>query len=447
MIPSFKDHFKSSYYSTSHVKAVDLSDKKLAKHLLSKNNPEAAATAQKLISSPDVQKVLSETLNYDMAEGVPQNNAILEKNGFKLLGSKPDMRIGKIVPFYSVIEHDELPGWIIKSGANRIPKDVFLIGPSNDRGEMAFFTENESLLRIKMANRIRKIAAKENLDVIVPQKKLVAYANVDGITEANRKYCIVCEKINILSVEDTVQTIKDMDAEHQKEIARKITTLVKKVGLVDASFHNIRLTPEGKLAFIDTEPAGLMVTKKSGLRNKLFGPKGASVEKSASIGLYALMSQATKGAQGTAVDQEDAKKVDKDLEEFYKQVKSDYNKAATPKLSKWKITISVLSLGIIPMVNVIIAFVKTILSAQKNEEIRKMDNKVNKKLTDYIFTLVPEAKGKLITDPKVLKKVQDANIAAQKEDFVKKYAKKRGKAQQQYFSYVNGVPRRNAQAA
>ena len=51
---------------------------------------------------------------------------------------------------------------------------------------------------------------------------------------------------------------------------------------------------------IDTEPAGLLTTKKQGIFHKLFIPKGASVEKCERIGLFSLMLEATKAGRGTA---------------------------------------------------------------------------------------------------------------------------------------------------
>lgn len=414
MTPTFSDFFKSCYYSNTYLPSVDLSDKGLTKHLLETEYQKDAEIAQNLISNPEVQKILSEPFAYDLAE-VPEKNAILEKHGFKLLSSKPNLQTGQKVPFYSVVEHDDLQGWVIKSGASRVPKDQRLMGPYqlliapwNDRIDMAFFTGEDSLLRIEMANRVRKIAQKSNIDVILPKKKLVTYANLDGVTEATRKYCVVCEKINILSVEDTIQSIKDMDAEDQKEVAKKISIIVQKAGLVNASFGNIRLTPDGKLAFVDTEPVGLMVAKKAGLWNKFFGPKGASVEKYARLGLYILMMQATKGGRDTANKLLDFLSIEDGLEEFHKQIKSDYEKAATPKLSKRKITFSVISLGSIPLINVIVSLVKTKLTQKSFEKLQEV---------------TPESPLELA-----------------KEGFGEDHQKKCTSAVKQFFSYIEGVP-------
>jgi hypothetical protein len=425
--PTFSDYFKSFYYSNNYLLPVDLSDKKLAKYLLAKENPQAAAIAQKLISNREVQEVLSAPLSFDMAEEIPKKNAILQKHGFKLLGSKADLLGGKI-PYYSVVEHDELQGWIIKSAGDRVRKGELVLGPYNDRNEMAFFTKQDSLLRIEMAKRIQKIAKKANIDIILPKKKLVAYSNLNGATEPNKKYCVVCEKLNILSVQDTVQTIKDMGAKQQKDIARKISTIVQKAGLVDASFDNIRLTLEGKLAFIDTEPVGLMVAKKSVLWNNL-GLKGSSIERCARIGLFNLMRQSAT------------------LNDFHKQIKSDYEKATIPKLSKWKITLSVLSLGLIPLINVIVALVKAKQVKELVEKIGDMDLSQTKKVQNYIAEKVPEANNSIqymLSSPrkklKIQRRLQKLNRTLKDEQFVKDYQKKRLPMAKQYYSFIENVP-------
>jgi hypothetical protein len=336
---------------------------------------KTARKAQELISRDEVQAVLSEPLSYD-SEKIQEKNAVLQKHGFKLLSKKAlaGLVVQQTIPFYSVIEHDELDGWVIKSGATRIPENKLLMGPGNDKNEMALFTKEESILRIEMAKRVAKIAQESHIEVIIPQKKLVAYSKVQAMDDVCKKYCVVCEKINILTVDETVQMIKNMDAERQKEVARNISTIVKKAGFVDASFHNIRLTPEGKLAIIDTEPAGLMVAQKPGLWNKFFGAKGASVEKCARIGLFNLMHETSKASRGTAnLFLFDGLQVEQGLEAFREQVKSDYEKVSSPKLSRWKITLSAFSLGLIPLVNVIVALVKTHMAKKAHEKLQSID--------------------------------------------------------------------------
>ncbi len=312
------------------------------------------------------------------------------------------------------MQQRQLEGWIIKSGATRIPEGLLLIGPMNDKNEMAFFTDEESLLRIEMANRVQKVAQEANIDVVLPKKKLVAYSNLNGETKPTRKYCVVCEKINILSVEDTIQTIQNMDVKHQKEIARKISTIVQRAGFVDATFDNIRLTPKGKLAFIDTEPAGLMVAKKPGLRNKFFGPKGASVEKCARIGLFCLRNQPIKTTSGEYTNMQS----EPGLKSFCDEVQARYEKVTTPKLSKRKITLSVVSVGLIPLINAIRALVKTKLTKRTFEKLLDMD-------TSFL-------------DQKVacgFCKTQDEQKRLEKE-----YQEKRTPIAKKFFAYTEGVP-------
>lgn len=271
MAPRFLDFFKSCYYSNTYIPPVDLSDGKLSEQMFSDKDQNIATKAQQLISTQEVQGVLSSPLSYDSDE-IKKKNAILEKHGFKLLSSTPIFELGKMgrIPFYSVVEHDQLPGWVIKSGAIKIPKDELLITSMNDQREVALNTNEDSLMSIEMCKRIEKVAKKSNIEVILPKKKLVAYTNTEGVSEPQRKYCVVCEKNDVLSAEDTIDEIRKMDDEQQKKLARKISTLVQKVGFVNASFDNIRLTKERTIAIIDTEPAGLMVKKKLGLWNKLF---------------------------------------------------------------------------------------------------------------------------------------------------------------------------------
>lgn len=416
MTPTFSDFFKSFYYSNTYLPSVDLSDKELEKHLLATENPAEAATAQKLLSNAEVQEVFSAPLTYDLEE-IPKKNAILQKHDFKLLSIKTDLT-GKRIPYYNVIEHDELQGWIIKSGATRVQRGQLIIGPANDKNEMAFFTEEESLLRLEMANRIQKIAKEANIDVVLPKKKLVAYANMNGGTEPNKKYFVVCEKINILSVKDTVQAIKNMDEEHQREIAKKISIIVQNVGLADASFDNIRLTPDGKLAFIDTEPTGLMVAKKPGFWNKLFGPRGASIEKCARIGFFTLMHQTSKAIRGTQTSLVDAMQCEPGLESFRNEMKTHYEKKAdSPKLSKWKIALSIISVGLIPLINTIVALVKTKLTKLTFEKLRSIDTPFQMQA----FTLASKPQ-------------------AEQKQLVKEYQEKRTPIAKQFYSYIEGVP-------
>lgn len=396
MVPTFSDFFKSLYYLNTYLSPVDLSEKGVSSYLLASEDQETASKAQELLSLPGVQRVLSEPLSYDHKK-ITKNNKILELQGFKILSIKPIDR--EIIPFYSVIEHDTLPGWILKSGAIRASKDLVIQARTNDKNEKAFFTQEESLLRIEMANRIAKVAREAGIDIVVPKKRLVSYANLDGVTEVTKKYCVICEKIDVLNFEDTVQTITNMNEECQREVAKKISIIVQKAGLVDASFHNISLTSSRHLAFVDTEPAGLMVAKKPGLYNRIFSVKGASVEKCARIGLYTLLTQLSEPG----------------LEAFYEQVKNDYEKISEPKLSKWKITLSIVSFGLVPLINVIVAQVKTKQTKQAFKEL---------KLIDASFKVG----------------IDKSRSEIEQNQLIEEWEKKRSPLAKKFYAHVEGVP-------
>jgi hypothetical protein len=50
MLPTFSDFFKSLYYSNTYAPLVDLSEKGVSQHLLKRENPAAAATAERFFA-------------------------------------------------------------------------------------------------------------------------------------------------------------------------------------------------------------------------------------------------------------------------------------------------------------------------------------------------------------------------------------------------------------
>lgn len=431
--PTFKDFFKSFYYINTYVPPVDLSEQELSQYMLESEDSKTAKIAQQLISNPEVQPILSEPLSYEFEKIEEKNKCLIEK-GFNLLGNKSIGTTTGVqkIPFYSVVEHEALAGWVIKSGAKRVSKDQLVPALWNDKNEVIFFAEEESILRIEMANRIAEVARKANIKVIVPKQKLVAYANLAGVDEVVRKYCVVCEKINILSAEETIQAIKGMNAQQQIELAKKISTLIQNAGLADASFENIRLTPEGELAFPDTEPAGLMAVKKNGIWSKFFGAKGASVEKCARIGLFTLMNQALATAFDTA-----ERGVKPGLEAFYKQLKDDYEKISTPKLSKWKIALSVMSLGLIPLINTIVALTKTKLTEQICDDLQLIDSCYERVIKIHHKKL----KGRISSnDQKEQLLEKHGNYNTKHEEATGDATELRAPLRRKFFAYIEGVP-------
>jgi len=368
MAPTFSDFFASLYYENTYLPPVDLTEQEVAKQLLEAEDREAAALIQNLLGEEQVQKIFSQPLTYSLEE-IRANRRILTRKGFTLLSKKTDLQTHETIEFYSVLEHPRAPNWIIKTGAIRTPKGEFLFGPKNDRGEQAYFTEEDSLLRVAMAQRIAKVADDARIKVLLPKKKFVAYTHA---TEPTSKYCVVCEKIStLLTAEETEEEIKKKSREEQKALAKKISTIIKNGGIVDASFNNIRLTAKGEIAFIDTEPAGLLLVSKPGLWNKFCGVRGASVEKCARIGLFTLLAKSSLEQGSSDIFYEQNAK--EGLEGFHEQLKQEYEKIATPKLSQWKIALSILSLGSIFLINAIIALVKARLTAQIYTKIQKIN--------------------------------------------------------------------------
>jgi hypothetical protein len=346
MHPEFLDFFKSFYYTNTYLPPVDLSEQVMSKQLLDNEDKKTADVAKKLISDPEVQKIFSEPLTFDFPT-IRQKNKILQNHGFRILAKKTNPYTRSNEPFYSVLEHPQLPGWVIKLGTRRIPKDQLTKGPTNLINEMAQFSKDDSLLRIAMANRIRDIAMKENIELIVPGKKFVHFAAAD---KPSRSYFIVSEKLPLLSAQDTFLAIQKMTDQQQSELAHKLVTLIQKAGVVDATLSNFRLTPQGKLAIIDTEPAGLMVKENKSWWNRLFTPRGASLEKCGRIGMRLLFEETHDRRIS----------IDPNLKPnaFEQEVYKEYEKNKEPTLSQWKIALSVASCGIFALIVGIASLVK-----------------------------------------------------------------------------------------
>lgn len=360
----FIDIFPSLYHTNTYLPPVPFS-KDVSKYLLENEDKAKAEQAQKIIS--DVQSILSEPWDNIDNNAVKRNNQILTGRGFRLLGIKSSR--GETTPFYSAIEHDNLPGWVIKPGIGCAPEyhDCHCFLDANSKPRLQFkykdtwecwTSEDDCILRIEMASRISKVARDFNLDVVVPKKKLVPFANINGIVEENRKYCVVCEKINVLSKEETIQAIGTMDDNHQRAIARTIHTIVKNAGFANASSDSIRLTPEGKLAFIDTKPQGLLAIQKPNWLNT--APCCASIEKCARFGSEAFNHYFSRNNLPWQPQ----------LQPFFQEL-TDINYASPgPKLSEWKIALSCLSAGLLPIIFVIISLVRAILLDRIDEKIK-----------------------------------------------------------------------------
>ncbi len=365
MVPAFSDFLKSLYCSNTYLPPVELSKKWVSSHLLSeKKHPNLIAEATRLTSDPEVQRALAEPLSSDFAEAVPKRNEILLQREFKVEHGRDDF------PFYNTVEHDDLPGWMIKSAATRVPKREFLLGPSNDRNDRSFFTEEEVFLEIEMGKWVQEAARKEKIDIVIPDKKLVPFPNVDKKKELSRRYFLVSEKINVLSAEETLRKIETMDPEGQKKLAKKISTVVKAAGFACASFNTIRLDSNGRIVFVSTEPAGLIIKRKPGLWSKFFHPNGTTIEASARIGLYVMMQEASERMGGMQTALSDGTQCSPRLKTFHDELKLAYEKSLVLKLSRWKVLLSVVSFGLFLIVNIIRALARKSLAQRTLNDLK-----------------------------------------------------------------------------
>ncbi len=333
MVPSVGDYFRSFYYPSTHLSSIDL-DQSITQH--SCPHPNVVEVAQRLVALPGVQKVLSDPFSFQPDE-ITRRNKVLQDQKFQILAQKSIIEIDpEMIHFYGVSEHPDLPGWVIKAAGHRVPQDQMVLGLINDHGEMNQFTAFESLLRLTMNQRIRQVARDLEIDLVVPDEYAVPYLD-PGAGDASRRYFVISKKLPLKSKNEPVSHISGMSSGDQRELARKISLLIKNIGFADASFDNIRFTEDGRLAFIDTEPAGLLVAKGDPLHTK-----GHSVEKCARIGLFKFK---------TSADQRRLDGVSQEVDRHYQK--------SLKEVSITRIVLSIIC-PLIPLVLLVIAVVNKI---------------------------------------------------------------------------------------
>lgn len=284
----FSQIYDSYKYQKTFLPPVALDDQWAEKHLATE---ELAQKVKQLFLDEAARKAFCDPFEYNL-EIIQKRNQALTNKGFTLLSTKP-YNIGETsytIP-YSVAEHPDLEGYVLKSGAARVKKGEILEALDNDLAETCFFTQEDSLLRLEVAERIRELAKEVGIEVVVPEKKLVCLDPKEK--DPTKKYCILSKKIEVLTKEETIEKIRGLGEQAARELAEKICSIVERVGFVDATFSNIRMTPDDKIAFIDTEPLGLIVAqKKQHFWKKIItffsGDFQSSVEKCGRVGLYQL---------------------------------------------------------------------------------------------------------------------------------------------------------------
>lgn len=329
------DYLRSAYLKNSYNPPVDLSDAGIARWRCKVDEQQVEAKAQALMSQSEVYKVFSEPLQYH-PDQFNVSNAILRQHRFNLLGKKStgayDIFNKPIhAAYYSVVEHEDLPGWVIKAGADRCPTEGFrpYISLNPETNERTYPEPEESLMRVAMAERVRHAVRELGFedDVIIPQKRIVPYHNSvvkAGEVDPMRRYFVISEKHEFMSRDLMVDSISKMTPDKQRSLARKIALIVRRAGLCDTNWSNIRLTVEGKLVFLDTEPCGSMHTRARSAKRLPH-----SVEKCARIGLYQLLGNAQQLAIDTPA-----------LNPYVQEIARHYDEVCAPQWDWQKICLT-----------------------------------------------------------------------------------------------------------
>jgi hypothetical protein len=287
---------KSLFYQVNFLPPVRLSQDQLeAWHT---KNSDVTDFIHAQFQDGEPLRAFSAPLTLNPQRYEPIGRAFTDK-GWKVLSEKPTAEGFK--PYYSVLEHGELPGKIVKHAGKRKPDDQVAGGaPIPLSGDFLELDPYCSLLRIAMVDRIRQICAKnpEEFDgVTLPQKELCEIQPgrlQDESLPIDQRFLIVAEKVNCLSWKETIDAIDGMSKQEQEALADKLVSLVTKAGLADATFSNVRLgrtddlTEAGnrKIFIVDTEPSNVMILDR-GWFNNLFAFQ-SSLEQAGRIGTYAL---------------------------------------------------------------------------------------------------------------------------------------------------------------
>lgn len=324
--PSFCDYFRSFYYSVENTyhPPVDLSEATLRAN---GHIADGDAIPPSMRNNEEVQALLAQPRTLDR-EKTREQCAVLTRHGF------------------TAREHDGIPCLCnIRTQENALIFHASInpefIPMASDRGDYPRLTPEDKLLQIELLERIKKMAGTQ-FAVAVPNDSLILLDNQSQETDVSKKYCILADQdFSYMSRDETVAKIKQMSPEEQTTLASNLCFLIQKIGLASIDLERFRLTSDGRIS-IDTRPLGVLVAKQSAIS------RGSSIEKCARIGLTCLIQDVRK-AFGTTPEEGDV---------FRAHIEAVHTEAMRPKLSKWKITLSVLSLGLLPLIYVIISLVQ-----------------------------------------------------------------------------------------
>lgn len=147
--------------------------------------------------------------------------------GFEVLkqASEQNIMVGR---------HPAVDRYLFKKYSNEIP-----LSEQNENYET----------RMEGAERIRAVIRRQRLrHLVVPNKWLLELPR--NFSDKKRKsYLLVVDRIDILSVDESVRRYRTIEPEVLDDLCH---VLFRFRGF-DAAIHNLRFTPAGQIAFIDTE--------------------------------------------------------------------------------------------------------------------------------------------------------------------------------------------------
>ncbi|MBS3904630.1 MAG: 1,4-alpha-glucan branching enzyme [Simkania sp.] len=180
---------------------------------------------------------------------------------------------------YKIIEHPDIPGWVLKGNTSQISH---IRNAAGDTGNNRF----DHLNRLKMSRILKEAAQEEGLLIDVPEVYIVDSELYPEDPEL--RYIVIQQKLPIMKREELIWTFEEMPYEKQKMYAEHLCRLIVKTGYSDAHFGNMTFL-DGKFYIFDEEPMGVLrdQSDQSPSFNK-------TIEECAAIGLQRVIDEIGK---------------------------------------------------------------------------------------------------------------------------------------------------------
>jgi hypothetical protein len=354
--------FVRAYYSVheTYLPEVELSKSEFSRHLLCDSDNRTAQKVQDLLFNPNVEKILNAPMIVTPENLRAKTKMLLDlhfesRDRVWLLDENLN-RVKDLSP--TALQHSELPNFCIcPSGVTlgwhptpRVSSSFHL-----ERNAGVIVTQETPWFSILMSERIRTIAQANGIKAILPVQKVVKPPPKNPSTG----YCVVSQEIDgLLSREGTIAAIRSMTPQKQKMVADNLSRLIEASGFLHVDFATIRLTRNHEIAFWFTPSMGLFSLPR--MTNYNTRP---SVEKCGSIGLAKLMKE-SENIEG--------------LTAFYEEVKIHYTRATTYHISIKKIILTILSVGVIFIIQLFRAYINTKLAERELRACKELLSKFQK---------------------------------------------------------------------